>query len=96
MNTLRAIMQKVDALTNEVALLRAQNKDLKMAVKSIDDMPVLIPIKQPNTLTPDDIAAIVENKIGNIKRQKTLTSDDVILNIKKVVNLDYVNNLYRK
>ena len=96
MDTLRSIMQKVDALTNEVALLKIQNKELKLAVKSINDRPVLIPIKQQKHITADDVAAIVSNKISNIKRQNTLTSDDVIFNIKKVVNLDYVNNLYRK
>ena len=70
-------MQKVDALTNAVALLRAENKALKAAVKSITNKPALMPTQQ-------------------IKQPNTLTSDDVILNIKKVVNLDYVNNLYRK
>ena len=140
MNTLRAIMKKVDALTNEVALLKIQNKELKLAVKSINDRPILTPIKQQKHITADDVAiivsdkinnikqikqvskldidelvakkiasikpkkcitagevaAIVDNKISKIKQPNTLTSDDVIFNIKKVVNLDYVNNLYRK
>ena len=58
MNTLRSIMKKVEALTHEVALLKAQNK------------------------APAN--------------HQEITSNDVILSIKNVVNLDYVNNLYRK
>ena len=77
MDTLRAIMKKVEALTNELTLLRVENKALKVAVNSITNKPALMPTQQ-------------------IKQPNTLTSDDVILNIKKVVNLDYVNNLYRK
>ena len=96
MDTLRSIMQKVDALTNEVTLLKTQNKELKLAVKSIGDKPVLMPIKQQKHITESDIAVIVDNKINDIRQPKQLTSNDIILNIKNVVNLDYVNNLYRK
>ena len=96
MDTLRSIMQKVDALTNAVALLRAENKALASELKSIKDKPVVLPTKQIKQITISDVNAMVTDEIGKIKQPNTLTSDDVIFNIKKVVNIDYVNNLYRK
>ena len=48
MDTLRSIMQKVDALTNEVALLKAQNK------KKYNHQ----------EMTPDGVALIVRNVVN--------------------------------
>ena len=67
MDTLRSIMQKVDALTNEVALLRVENKALSSAVKLINDKLICMPTQQvtpSDNLTSDGVESIIRNLVN--------------------------------
>tara|TARA_R110000851_G_scaffold85591_1_gene186085 strand:- start:455 stop:811 length:357 start_codon:yes stop_codon:yes gene_type:complete len=91
MNTLRSIMEKVEALTNEVALLRAKNKALATEVKAINDKPVAVPIKAIRQLSELDVDELVAKKMASIEPKKHITADDVA-----VIVGDKISNIKRQ
>mgnify|MGYP003643146330 CR=1 FL=1 len=77
MDTLRSIMKKVDALTNELATVKAQNRELSKAVKLIKEKALVLPTKQVKQLKITDVDKFVSEKIASIKQQKHITANDV-------------------